>query len=317
MSIITGATNTDGSGSAANLTAENGHEIDLTYYTDHEHNDGGSWWNYVDGDTTVYLAVSHYAYQTGIITNTAEWNAEGQKEISVDLADLEWGGGAGNIITISNFVDVNLHAVDLHNGGILVYTIEGAKRGTLDFSESGGLLDLTIEAKSNGASWSNLFEVTGSTHNDDVTITGDSDSQYTEFSIDLGTGDDEFASTLADAIYASQTRFVDGGEGTDTIRVYNNESTDTIADVDFINFEVLKNYNEDPITLTEYVLANNGSEDEPLIVDIEGELDFAGDVDSITASESDYDEGFYEVTVDYGDTSYTIITNSIDEAWLA
>ncbi len=317
MSLITGSTNTDGSGSAANLTVENGHEIDLSEYTTYESDNGGYRWTIVDGNTTVSMDADHHGYYDLRFTNTAEWNAEGQKEISVDMIDFasEIGHGGYDAITINNYVDVNLHTVDINHQGPLYYYIEGAKRGTLDFSDDVSVL-VRIDAQSNGASWGNLFEVTGSRGYDEIQIRGGEDTQYTEFSIDLGAGNDEFSSTLTDAIYASQTRFVDGGEGTDTIHVYNNESTDTIADVDFINFEIIDGDDYD-ITLTEYVLTNNGTEDEPLIVETTGELDFAGDVDSITASESDYDEGFYEVSVDYGDTSYTIITNAIDEAWLA
>ncbi len=327
-SLITGSTNTDGSGSAENLTVENGHEIDLSHYTtfDDQGNSEGAW-TIVDGDTTVADRFNRYGDHETSITNTADWNNDGEKEIFVDTADYEhYVQSTLNTnlsLTIENYVDVNLHTTYLENTGELQFRIEGAKRGTIDLSDgrSGGV-QLDIVAQSNGPSWGNMFEVTGSSGSDRVAIGGKEGTEYTEFSMDLAAGDDWFTASVLNApASASQTRFVDGGDGVDTISIHDTEAG-TLAEVDFVNFEIIS-ANEHELTLNEDVLSHNGTQDAPLIVENTTELNFAGDVESITAKEYDYvndhgvhKDGYYEVTVDYDDASYTIISDNVDDAWL-
>ncbi len=323
-SLITGSTNTDGTGSAENLTVDNGYDIDLSqeYTTFTDFGNGEGQWTIVDGDTTLADKYNRYGDHHSSITNTGDWNGDGQKEISIDTADFEYLDNTNNdFLTIENFVDVNLHLSDFDHNGELQITILDAKRGTIDLSDHTGNTQLHIGVHSNNANWSNMFEVIGSASGDDVSIGGRGVSQYTEFSMDLAGGDDSFSCTLDAAKSADQTRFVDGGEGVDTIYIYNTESgIDTMADVvDFVNFEIINARYTDNLTLTEEVLEKNGTEESPLIVLEATEIDFAGDVESISAVETDYinEDGYYEVTVDYADASYTVITDSVDDSWLA
>ncbi len=328
-SLITGSTNTDGTGSAANLTVENGHEIDLDHYTtfdDYGNTDGK--WTIVDGDTTIEDSFNRYGDNRVSITNTADWNDDGEKEISIDTADFDFLNDS-DYLTISNYVDVDLRVADIDHNGELMINIEGTKRGTIDLSDNDGASELSIAAKSNSDHWGNMFKVTGSNYQDSVSIgTGGNDgTQYTEFSMDLAGGDDTFSCTLYSAKSDSQTRFVDGGEGVDTITVCSTESgnhSDTVTDVDFVNFEIINARYVDNLILNEDILEKNGTEDSPLTVKNATEIDFAGDVESISAVETDYinehgrpEDGYYEVTVDYADASYTVITDSVDDSWLA
>ncbi len=135
----------------------------------------------------------------------------------------------------------------------------------------------------------------------------DDSSKWTEFTVDLGMGDDLFQYSLAEAASSSQVRYVDGGEGLDTINLYR----DT-ADLDFSNIEYITNMSdEDVITLT--ISEEQLAENESLRVhDIL--LEFSDDYDSITATEAYND--YYTVTVTYDDASYTITTNVLDSDWL-
>ncbi len=322
-SLITGSSNTDGTGGAENLTVENGHEIDLSHYTDYQEDLGGWKGTIIDGNTTIVNEFDHHGYYKFSITNTADWNDDGQKEISVDMEDFAYqiDDSQGTNITIDNFVDVNFHAVDIDCSGELFYTFEGIKRGTIDFSDNTERSNIVIHTQSNGASWGNTVEVTGSEYTDIVSISGYEGTEYTEFSVDLGGGNDEFSSYLDPAKSADQTRFVDGGDGVDTISLHDTEAG-TLAEVDFVNFEIIT-ANDYELTLNEYVLSHNGTQDAPLIVEGAAELNFSGDVESITATEYDYvndhgvhKDGYYEVTVDYDDASYTIISDNVDDAWL-
>lgn len=322
-SLITGSSNTDGSGSAENLTVENGHEIDLAQRLDVSESDGhGNGENVlIDGNTTIDDKYGENAHNLSI-TNTAVWNDDGQKEISVDTADFAsyLHYSSESKIIIDNFVDVNLHVSDMNVEGIVTYEIDGAKRGTIDVSDSDDLNIVEINAQSNNDHWGNEFEIIGSDSRDQITLSTSENggTEYTEFSVDLGGDDDSFSYNLEAAKSDSQTRYVDGGEGIDTISIYNAEGG--TPGFDFVNFEMITTGHYD-ITLTEEVLQNNGTEESPLIVKCSGELDFDGDVENITVTDSDYSDytqqDFYEVTVDYADASYTVIINNVDDAWLA
>ncbi len=287
---------------------------------------GACEWTIVDGDTTLADYWSRYGSHSSSITNTGDWNDEGQKEISVDTADFTdyYHGSSQDSIDINNYVDVNLHVTDMDTTGGVIYRIEGAKRGTVDLSDSHTVNTLYISSiHSNNANWGNMFEITGSEQMDHVSISGISaGTQYTEFSVDLKGGDDTFSAGLNDATSASQTRFVDGGDGVDTLYM-NDSDAGLLTDFDFVNFEIIR-AGDGNVTLDEDNLVHNGTQDSPLIVAGAAELNFVGDVESISAVETDYineygqhEDGYYEVTVDYADASYTVITDNVDDAWLA
>ena len=324
-SLITGSSNTDGSGGAENLTVENGHEIDLEQgWVIDDPNPYDTDAHLTDGDTTITTSedeAGNGLHDIDItIENTGEWNDDGQKELSVDTDDAaHYLNGAGSAsITIENFVDVNLHATDTGSWTGVTYVIEGAKRGTIDFSDSTDKTnsnDLDIIAHSNGDHWDNTFEITGSENSDHFSISGDSSTQYTEFSVDLGAGRDTFSVDVAAANSSVTTRFVDGGEGFDTLTI-----TGDIEElgIEFVNFERIHGSSGDSlatVTLNENVLTHNGSEDAPLIVE-NAAVEFTGDIESISATESDYGNNYYDVTVNYDDASYTVITDHIDQDWL-
>ncbi len=342
-SIIIGSSNTNGSGSAANLTPDNGQLITLEpseYNNDY-------YWEYYYSDDLVYADL--YGTQRGetlYVENLAEWNAEGVKEISIESGtDYDTYNYLDDII-IDGFVDVNIRLDDHTDIGAdhLYVDIDSAKRATIDTSElvfhheDGTVSDMnnyiSISVTSNSASWSNLFSIKTGAGEDTVDLyerSSDSGSQWTEFDIDLGDGTDHFYFDISAAASSRQTRNVDGGEGTDYLYLYRN-----MEDVDFTNFEVVAAYyptrNYD-ITLDESLLANNHGADEGLIV---ANLDvrFSDDYDDLQVSElteqqalyitntmedfylSRVDvEDFQAVTLTYGDDTYTMFTNETELAW--
>ncbi len=329
-SLITGSSNTDGTGGAENLTVENGHEIDLEqgWVVDSDDQYGRTS-HLDDGLTTIEVIDNHSGHGLDdidiSIVNTGEWNDDGLKELSVDSQDAAHylNSQETGDITIENFVDVNLHVADTGTWSGTNYHIEGAKRGTIDFSDSTDVYSdnyLDITAQSNGDHWGNTFDIIGSEHSDHFSISGDSSTQYTEFSVDLGAGRDSFTAGVAAANSSVTTRFVDGGDGTDTL--YVKGDTEDLG-IEFVNFEKIHGPSGDSlvtVTLDENVLAHNGSADAPLIV-YDAAVEFTGDIESISATESDYSDvishnDFYEVTVNYDDASYTVITDHIDQDWL-
>ncbi len=368
MEVIVGTTNTDGSGSAANLTADNGTEITsdmLTEKRTESHEEGSYYFTYSEGyytdDFYVQQVTGSNRFSSGefnplTIVNTAEWNADGLKEVLVS------GSGATLDVRVENFVDVAIYlhtdeegdsdyrqvyededGEDIDYPGVDDYiTVLYAKRGVIDTTTLGDedgegteyIDNIMIYPKSNGSSWSNLFEVTTGNGDDEVCFIGiyddtdydgdgvddgyfmtrsgdevelDDSSKWTEFTVDLGMGDDLFQYSLAEAASSSQVRYVDGGEGLDTINLYR----DT-ADLDFSNIEYITNTSdEDVITLT--ISEEQLAENENLGVhDIL--LEFSDDYDSITATETS--NNHYTVTVTYDDASYTISTNVLDSDWL-
>ncbi len=361
MTIIVGTTNTDGSGSAANLTAENGLEITEDMFNE---NPNAVSWEDSDGyysyeDTQGYYSNDFYFQITSnrnsvsyTIENTSEWNADDLKEIYITNVYTSTG-----TLTIENFVDVYLAPYQNQSGsydvtededfnyvGGNIYWILYAKRGVIDTTSEGDEINyfdrVLIVPKSNGDSWSNLFDITTGSGNDTVAMIGsycsdydydiDTSSTYTEFTIDLGADNDEFRYSLEVANSNDQLRYVDGGTGTDLIALYRDTS-----DLDFDNFEIITNYSDSDVTLTitEEQLADNASSDEGLIIDAV-DIEFAEDYDAIVVSEltdaqveyieQQYDEiwestdtdDYYAVTVTYGDNTYTLLTNDVDSDWL-
>lgn len=322
MTLIVGTTNLDGTGSASNLTADNGTVIDI--------GDSNSFQNVLNEEWGSELILDnieidkggdHYGSLSVLIYNTAEWNAEGMKEIYLDsnftemaMATLDCYQGG---ISIYNFVDVYINFSDPDtfgdyswNIGVNIY---GAKRGDIDLSSLDiSLTWLNIVPYSNGDSWSNMFTVTMGDSDDYVTFTSSnyaytSDAtQWTEFDVSLNGGDDTFTYALDAAASSDQTRYVDGGDGDDTLEL----ETDS-GILDFANFESIENGSDDDLTVTlsEDLLEANS---ELTITDLD--IEFSDDYDSITVEETDSD--YYTVTVVYDDESFTLSTNVINDDWL-
>ncbi len=316
MTMIVGETNTDGSGSAANLTEDNGTVLDLTYFYSGSESDTDT---LVSDDITISETNYHYGRISVSVTNTAEWNAQGLKEFYIDSYDNWPFDNYYPRLFISNFVDVHIDIASIGYNYAEAYTITfaiyDAKRGDIDLSALNTDIStyITIVPYSNGASWSNLFTITTGDSVDSVTFTTEGSAyeagttKYTEFDVDLGAGDDTFTFDLDAAASTSQTRYVDGGEGDDTLVL---DSDSNI--LDFANFEYIENGSDDAeitLTLSQALLENNSA---LTITDLD--IEFADDYSSITVTETDDD--YYNVTVVYDDESYSFTTNEIDSDWI-
>ncbi len=177
MTIYIGTTNTDGSGSAQNLNADNSFSPTFEYISGPlESQPEGTWvYGYVDDVLSVTKTEERYCvycFEYSIeATNLSTWNAEGLKEIA--MYDVEEG-----YVEINNFVDV--YFINDYYGTAEPYGYDGdqtlvindAKRGYIDTRNTRGdpadegityqmvsSTDIIIAPHSNGDSWSNLFEV--------------------------------------------------------------------------------------------------------------------------------------------------------------
>ncbi|MDC0612605.1 hypothetical protein OAP63_17880 [Vibrio sp.] len=292
MSVVySGTSNTDGSGSSANLD---------------------------DSNATLSVTDEGYAYDDGTYINDSsstyvyvdEWNKEGYKEVSIDTSD--------SLVTVTNFVDINIEnsAID---ADINVYD---AKRGIINTSDGDDTIDVAV--KSNSDTWSNQFYVNSGDGDDVITFTNSEGSGYTSLSIDAGTGDDVVdISGLNAAISSSVSRDIDGGDGLDTLVLSSQTG------VTFENFEVITAANSDStveLTLDSDLLATNGSEDGLVLTGFDVD---ASDFDSASVSDLSADDASYlsslgldasdytALTVDYGDTSYHVLTDDSDLSFVA
>ncbi len=346
--IIYGSSNTNGSGSAANLTPENGTEVVWEYdyeNSDYDHDN----WKYVNGEVHGHLS-DYYEDLALNFDNFGEWNDEGVKEIYID-SDLP----EPNIryMYTSNFVDVDIdigtmaatpyeldpdsyHLFDSSLDIDVQFRIDvwDAKRGHIDASQSNQDVGIGIAPKSNGDSWSNLFEVETGSGNDAVRFDSftESDSQHfrpsaewTEFNVSMAEGDDTFIYSLHQANNDAMTRFVDGGEGFDTLALHRDSD-----DIEFSGFEliIVDGDGEELVTLAmdQELLEDNSSSEQGLILD-SVEVELTDDYTSVEVSElnstqrkylSEHDldsSEFAAVTVTYGDDSYTLLTNEVSDAW--
>ncbi|SDG91450.1 hypothetical protein SAMN04488136_104211 [Vibrio xiamenensis] len=325
MSVIFGTTNTDGTGSASNLTAENGNAFDL----DNLEIDHSSPYEQVGSleidDVILKYTNDHYGYATTYITNNGEWNADGAKELLIEYtgpdSDTALIMESRDTIRIDNFVDVNIHLE-----GSMPYEetygaseelwleIIDAKRADIDATDFDAQTVIRIATKSNGehGEWSNMFNIQGSdTHHDEVQFEG---SSYTEFNVSLNGGSDRFTSMLAPKESADQIRFVDGGEGNDEITIYGNSS-----DIEFVNFENVSLASGSSFTLNEEVLQNNADGLKISTYQDSMDISFSDDYDSITAKQQ-YDEngdetGYLDVTVSYDDADYHLVVQDTGQEW--
>ncbi len=353
--LIYGSSNTNGSGSAANLTPENGTEVVWEY--DPESSGAFHQEEYIyDFHENIYevgglIDTVSEGQQTLAIGNYGEWNDDGVKEVYIDSDQP----GAENIdyMYVYNFVDVDIdigdwatnpHSefvadhlfyspIDLHVQ--FEFAVYGAKRGHIDASQSIEDVGVLIQPQSNGSSWSNLFEVeTGSGNdavrfesfeNDGMDLYVQPSSEWTEFDVSMAEGDDTFIYSIHQANNDAMTRFVDGGEGFDSLLLHRDSD-----DIEFSGFELITvdGDGEEVVTLTmdQELLEDNSSSEQGLILDsVEVELtdDYTSiEVADLSQAQSDYlsehdldSSEFAAVTVTYGDESYTLLTNEVSDAW--
>ncbi|WP_367990318.1 hypothetical protein AB2S62_17125 [Vibrio sp. NTOU-M3] len=298
MSVIFGTTNTDGTGSAADLNEENGILVNDDYQQD------GVNINVTDEDE---LGFSF----SEIEADTSVWNSP--KEVKVE-------GSTDEVIQINNFVDVYIdNQSDLGHSQLDVLNVKRAFINTAGVDSDDSIM---IGVKSNSVQWSNLFEVSTGEGNDAVSMMNIENSKYTEFDINLGNGNDKFDfSNLELAEYQSQLRHVDGGEGLDVL--YTNGD----ANLTFEGFEVVQGKGQGVDSVLEMdaaALANNADSEFGLIVadlDVEmGEGVESYTVSELSASQADHlgDEGFdsseftaVTFTTESGD-EFTILTDDAD-----
>jgi len=206
FSVQVGTTNTDSTGSSANLTTAN--EILSQASTPTS----------VTATETEYKTTAPAAAATYLdlstpldeITVTADyWNATGQKEVSIDAVNSN--------VTLTNFVDVD---VDLSTSDLGVSTdVLNAKRGQIETGSGDDVVNVSVQTNSSG--WSNTFDIDTGAGNDTITMQNVLNSKYTMFDIDAGTGDDtiDVSSISAnDSIFDSAyERSLLGGSGKDNI----------------------------------------------------------------------------------------------------
>ncbi|SDG80266.1 hypothetical protein SAMN04488136_1032 [Vibrio xiamenensis] len=331
--VVFGETNTDGTGSAANLSETNGESIglldwqfDSIAYFLHD--------NFVYEGENIYASIQNVDLTFALdVTNNAEWNQTGLKEVSVTDGQLQ-NDGEFSQINISGFVDVHIDSSDmiewLPDYEVLDISVYEAKRGAIDVTGVTNDVHIEITPYSNGEGWSNTFSVATGEGDDHISFDAfinpnrlaASTSRWTEFDVNLGSGDDTFYYALTDAELAGAKRLVEGGEGFDTLTL----STDT-DDLSFSDFELVTCTSNSGVSLSvdSDLLAENASELGFILDDVSAQ--FSDDYTSIEVadlsqaqsnylSEHDLDSSeFAAVTVTYGDESYTLLTNEVSDAW--
>ena len=140
--------------------------------------------------------VIYTAVNQADVSLTSAWNSI--KNIQVSSPDAA-------SVTLDNFVHVD---VALGNGGDSTVIITDAKRGTVVTGDGADIV--TIDARTNGHGWSNLFDVNTGAGDDTVSVTGDRGT--TDINISAGAGNDTIT---VDGAY--DTAVLRGGAGDDTI----------------------------------------------------------------------------------------------------
>ncbi len=356
MTVIVGSSNVDSTGGAQYLTEENGivydiYSLELVY-----DEDGRIGYRHIDEDGMYISEGTGWGSGYFIFENTLDWNAEGKKEFYIDQESFSHGDVLVNL-SISNFVDVYIDFSEdteyQNNRYPYRITIDDAKRGYIDLS---GLddnsdiynpytegTDLVINVKSNGYSWDNTFDIIMGDGLDQVTLSGGTDSKWTNFYVEMNGGTDYFYYELETPYYSSQERYVNGGSGHDNIFF---SSGQDLEELDFESFESILNADDiefgaaGSVTLNQDILDNNGVSE--LIVAKFETINFSDQYDDVSINElsaqqedlltSQYDEtetyplflygyfwdrnDFYEVTITYGDQEYTILTDADKDSWV-
>ncbi|CCN69092.1 hypothetical protein [Vibrio nigripulchritudo] len=239
MTLLVGTTNTDGTGSAENLTIDNATQV--------IEGTGGS--HGVWGVDLESLIGTPYSPDEKLIdASLVSWNKHGYKEVKVE----------GNVdsIYLSNFVDV--HVAVNNDSGTSMF-IENAKRGHIETGSGDDLIGLFVQSNNN--IWSNHFTIDTGAGNDEIYLWDTEGSHRTNLNINAGNGDDLVDITGLQNADQGVTRVIDGGEGLDVF-VHGGD-----ASVDFKNFEVIQSSYGEHVELTFDDLNKNGNTEHGLVID--------------------------------------------------
>lgn len=285
MSVIFGTSNTDGTGSAADLNEENGILVQDDYQQD------GVNINVTDEDE---LGFSF----SEIEADTSVWNAP--KEVKVE-------GSSDEVIQINNFVDVYIdNQSDLGHSQLDVLNVKRAFINTAGVDSDDSIM---IGVKSNNDHWSNLFEVNTGDGTDAVSMMNIENSKFTEFDVNLGNGNDKFDfSSLELSDKEGQLRHVDGGEGLDVL--YTNGD----ANLTFEGFEVVQGKGQGIDSVLEIdaaMLANNDSSESGLII-ADLDVEMGEGVDSYTVSELSADQADHLLDESFDANEFVAVTFTTD-----
>jgi len=277
--ILTGETNTDGTGSSVNLSLDN---ATLSLIGD------GS----VTQDGVILThSTSCHSSSTDVYSNV--WDENGYKEVKIDSND--------DSITVKNIVDVDINN---HSHSGVDIDLINVKRGEIDTDCGNDHIDIGVY--SNNTLWSNDFDIHTGSGNDTVNMNDVLNTQNTSFNIDLGCGNDSLdVSGLATEGNLDVTRYADGGNGLDTL-IFSGQDT-----VEFDNFEVVTGDNNASLTVGSDLLAANDSSWHGLVL---SNIDVNFD-DSVTVSHIDdtsWCDSHYltSLGLDADDYSSLIVTDS-------
>ncbi len=278
MSVIIGTTNKNGSGSSANLTADNGYLVEGSYLSDEisiaDYGDSST-----GGYNTMYVAAD-------------SWYVETIKEAKVE--------GSYESITIDNIIDVTItNQSDFDISDIEVFN---AKRGNIDTSGSDSSDSIFIGVESNSIRWSNMFTIDTGEGDDELTMVDFGGSKWTELDIDMGAGDDVVnIESLGLSCYSNQERHINGGDGIDTL--YTNGD----SRLDIEGFEVIAGLNSEALIVDGDLLENNGNSKGLVLtgVDIQFADGLEYTVEDIEVSQAAY---LNDLNYDFDDFSQVIVT---------
>ncbi len=338
MSILIGSSNIDGSGSAANLIDLGGTELEYSDLTSEFLN--------VDGNKE-----KHYAI---VLNSGVQWNDPGVKEIYIDeYLDYDRTYISGFVDVFIKYPETDgIEETDLSIGvckrGYIDTTALGNSNDEIRVSMESNSGDWSNLLEVFTGDGNDEVEIRMPTNFDDDDPTNkyiiDVSATYSEFNVNLGSGNDVFSyrNSAMTHFNDSVSRYVDGGDGTDIIYI-----SKSIYDLNFSNFEaIISNpyYDNLEIAISEQQLANNGvsnigtivndisisiiddytsitveslsTNQENYISSVISELENTVYHDNNTYSFDENLDNYYAVTITYQDSSYTLLTNEINEDWL-
>ncbi|CAH0529070.1 hypothetical protein [Vibrio hippocampi] len=233
--IWVGATNKDGTGSSKNLSNENATKTLI---------DDGEVTN-----TAIIMQRSNANDGSTYIAFTPGHASTQYKEVKIDNADA--------LVEVSNLVDVDINNTNQCGASI---NIVGAKRGQVTTGGGNDTINTTIYTT--GGSWSNLFTYNTGAGDDKIVVLPSTNSQYSSFEIDTGSGNDlvDFSLVNSATKEAFIEREIHGGEGKDTLIL---GSSDAYT---FTGFEILIADQALPLTVNQAMLDANGSQDGEIII---------------------------------------------------
>ncbi|CAH0529072.1 hypothetical protein [Vibrio hippocampi] len=302
--ILAGTTNTDGTGSATNLSLDN---ADIYLVGEGE----------IIQDDIVVIQSDEDGGSTYVVPTF--WNKDatgfGYKEVKVTNDDA--------VVFVAGVVDVDIN--NCYNYGSQI-TVVDAKRGEIHTGKGDDTINVTI--LSNNTLWSNHFEIDTGKGSDTITLQAFQNSQNTSYTIDAGRGHDVIdvasLSPASDDPSLDIVRSVDGGRGLDALLLGDTQNTT------FSNFEALIGNGTTSLMIDESMLENNGSKWLGLVIancDIEFsdglsvesvsaslssvETQFVDSFDSIALSLAKTAADFSVVEINNGDQSYSLLVDDI------